>query len=263
MKRDSTRPVCSIREVPTMQNRLLSAIHTAGATLAMTLVLTGCEEIVYRDRELFNPPLDAASGFLGYFTASTQQTTCGNCHAEKQAQWLGTKHSDAWADLQASGHAQDFCNGCHTVSELGNAVAVSAGHNAVQDSTYYDVQCESCHGPGVNHLAGPETTQPLASIAVDTGLTNGCGECHQDSHHPFVEEWSQSPHGYGAQYLSYAGGRDPCRNCHEGRKALEITFAGLDPRPSLQVGEKGIYLEAGDATLQPITCAVCHDPHNA
>ncbi len=246
-----------------MSNPLRSVCWSAGAALALTLSLTGCEEIVYKNKEMFNPPPDSISGFMGYFDVAAQQTTCGNCHAGKQAEWAGTKHSHAWEDLQASGHAQASCNPCHTTNEEGNVVAVAAGYNAVQDSAYRDVQCESCHGPGVNHIAAPETTQPLASIAADTGLTNGCGECHTGTHNPFVDEWRQSPHGYASMYQA-EGVRDPCRNCHEGRKALEINFAGLDPRPSAQVGEKGVYLEANDpAAIQPITCAVCHDPHDA
>ncbi|MBI4342647.1 MAG: hypothetical protein HY599_04715 [Candidatus Omnitrophica bacterium] len=249
-----------------MQDRLVFALRAAGAALAATLFLTGCEEIVYRDREPFSQPLDASSGFLGYYTPTTRQTNCGNCHAEKQAEWLGTKHANAWTDLQASGHAQDFCNSCHTTNEAGNLVAVAAGFSAVQDSVYYDVQCESCHGPGVNHLAGPETNQLLASIAVDTGITNGCGECHTGAHDPFVDEWVQSPHGYASSYVA-EGVRDPCANCHEGRRALGVTFAGMDPRLSALVAVKGTYLEANDPIdaehVQPITCAVCHDPHSA
>ncbi len=246
-----------------MTNRLRSALWSAGAAFTLALLLTGCEDIVYKNKEMFNPPPDSISGFMGYFDVAAGQTTCGNCHVGKQAEWAGTKHSHAWADLQASGHAQESCNPCHTTNEEGNVVAVAAGYNAVQDSAYRDVQCESCHGPGVNHLAGPETVQPLASIAADTGLTNGCGECHTGTHNPFVDEWRQSPHGYASAYLE-EGSRDPCRNCHEGRKALEIPFAGKDPRPSGQVGEKGVYLEANDpAAIQPITCAVCHDPHDA
>ena len=51
----------------------------AGAVL-LALAGLGCtdEKIVFR--EPVNPPPDANSGFLGYFTATDKQTTCGNCH---------------------------------------------------------------------------------------------------------------------------------------------------------------------------------------
>ena len=245
-----------------------SALWSAGAALTLTLLLAGCEELVYRDKELFNPPPDTVSGFLGYFNAAEKQTTCGNCHKGKQVEWSGTGHSHAWADLQASGSAQDFCEPCHSVNEQGNAVTIAAGYNVVKDSAYHDVQCESCHGPGATHLQGPEAVQPLASIAVDTARTNGCGECHSGSHNPFVEEWSQSKHGFGGHTWSTYYNRDPCKNCHESREALRVNFEGFDPRLTGQAGgPKGVYLEASIAgaagAQQTAVCAVCHDPHSA
>jgi predicted CXXCH cytochrome family protein len=213
----------------------------------------------------FNPPPDAVNGFLGYYTASEKLTTCGGCHVGKQTLWLQTKHASAYENLEASGHAQDTCRPCHTVNELGNALDTLAGFNAVPDTAYFDVQCESCHGPGLGHVEGPEAIQPLPSIAVDTALKNGCGECHRDTHHPFVEEWETSKHGYGGTtYLSYYN-RDPCKNCHESREALRVNFEGFDPRPSGQAGGPlGVYVEASipDAAQPTAVCAVCHDPHD-
>ncbi|MBI2072402.1 MAG: hypothetical protein HYT81_05085, partial [Gemmatimonadetes bacterium] len=76
-----------------MTYSLRSALGTLGTALTATLLLTGCEELVYKDRELFNPPPDTTSGFLGYFNVAEKQTTCGNCHVSFQAQWRGTKHA--------------------------------------------------------------------------------------------------------------------------------------------------------------------------
>ena len=82
------------------------------------------------DRPPFTPPPDASSGFLGFFDAATQQTNCGNCHVEHQADWEGTKHADAWANLQALAQPADksSCVGCHTVSENGNLATGPAGY---------------------------------------------------------------------------------------------------------------------------------------
>ncbi len=240
-----------------MTNRLPTALHAGAAALAMTLLLTGCEELVYRDRELFNPPPDTTSGFLGYFNAAEKQTTCGNCHVSFQAQWRGTKHAQAGDDLDASGAAQGFCWGCHAVSELGNAVAVAAGYNVVTDSAYRDVQCESCHGPGYTHVQNPtRDTRPLASIKADTGLTSGCGECHSGKpHNPFVEQWKESAHGSGPAFGHVATGSASyasCLPCHEGRKAIEVKFN--DPAE---------YVEKSGTQAQRIVCAVCHNPHGS
>lgn len=220
----------------------------------------GCTEEVIRfvEREPFNPPPDSAAGFLGYYTVSEKQTTCGNCHADAQATWVMTRHASAWEDLQASGHSQAVCEGCHTVSQLGNAVDSAAGYNKVADSAYFDVQCESCHGPGLAHVqsvAAGSVVRPFASIAVDTVGTNGCAGCHEGTHHPFVEQWSESKHGYGGEAYIEEGGRTPCNTCHEGREALRVNFGEDAP-----FVEKGV---AGEAGYQPIVCAVCHDPHDA
>ncbi len=199
----------------------------------------------------YNPPPDSVNGFLGYFDAATKQTTCGNCHVSTQGRWSGHRHADAWNTLENSGQAQDFCRGCHTVSENGNPAPAPAGWNAVQTDVYYDVQCESCHGPGITHVETPDGgTGPLASIKGDTLNPAACGTCHSGSHHPFIEEWSKSRH---SQMNAYPQGRADCIACHTAQGALDAFGVNND------------YLEK-DAPLgqqDDITCAVCHDPHGS
>lgn len=234
--------------------RVRNLVLRGAVVVISALVLAGCttEKIVYRDREPFNPPPDAALGFLGYFTVGTKQTTCGNCHVEKQADWAATKHAGAWADLQASGHAAASCEGCHSVSERGNGVGQPAGYSVVKDSTYHDVQCESCHGPGLTHVQNPtNTNQPLASIAADTGILNSCGGCHTGVHEPFVEQWKSSAHGSGPGF-DHAATNATCAPCHEGKAALSAKF-----------GVVTNFVEAGSSTPTRIVCAVCHNPHGS
>ncbi|MDZ4673049.1 MAG: cytochrome c3 family protein [Gemmatimonadota bacterium] len=215
-------------------------------------VLAGCttEKLVYRDRDPFNEPVAAAKGFLGYYDVSTKQTTCGNCHAGLQASWKGTAHADAYATLPAT--AQDFCKSCHSVSAKGNLVSEVAGFDATKDSTYHDVQCESCHGPGLDHVRGVgqgQIVRPLAKVGMTGEGT--CAECHSGAHHPFAEEWAQSGH---AQIVSSAAANTSsgCASCHDGRKAL------------IAWGENANYMEKSNATTyQPTTCSVCHDPHGS
>jgi predicted CXXCH cytochrome family protein len=212
------------------------------------MLISACTEETVVFRDPFNSPVDSINGFLGYFSVPDARTTCGNCHADKEVDWRETLHADAWAGLHTSEFANDTtCGPCHSVSQLGNTLTVPGGYETTFDSTYHDVQCESCHGPGIDHVQNPEATQPLASLVVDTGLTNGCGECHSDNHHPFVEQWSQSAHG---NTYEGARGREPCAQCHEGVRALEVNF-GVTSR----------YLEEGSGELLPLVCAVCHDPH--
>jgi predicted CXXCH cytochrome family protein len=143
------------------------------------------------------------------------------------------------------------------VSELGNAVDSLSGYNRVADSAYQDVQCESCHGPGLAHVEsvyGGSVVRPFASIAVDTASTNGCGECHSGVHHPFVEQWAASKHGLAGTAYIEEGGRSPCNTCHEGREAIRVNFG-----ENADFVEKGL---PGEENYQPIVCSVCHDPHD-
>lgn len=215
--------------------------------LAVVTTSLGCDErIVFRDREVFNPPADAASGFLGYFNVSDKLTTCGNCHVESQSEWENTAHADAYATLDNSGHAQAFCYSCHTVNDFGNPISEAAGWNAVEDTSYHDVQCESCHGPGLTHVENPEGSQPFASLAIPATLDGGCAECHTGTHHPFAEEWAQSGH---AAVLATPSTREACVPCHTGQGALAAWGVNAD------------YVEK-DGDPIPFTCGVCHDPHD-
>ena len=241
---------------------VLSRLLPPMAAMA-TAALLACDNTEEVPREPFNPPPDQANGFLGYFTASDKLTSCGNCHAEKQGQWLTTKHSQAWADLVASGHQSSDCNSCHSVSERGNAAAAPAGYSAVADPAYQDVQCESCHGAGFTHASSPtRDNRPLATVNIPKDPaawveSSTCGSCHTGDFSPFVEQWSQSLHAQTVTSVIEGLIEDPgssCASCHEGRHVLEAWGVNTD------------YVEREqDITLDnamPTTCAICHDPHS-
>lgn len=222
--------------------------------------LFGCvdEKIVYRDRDLFEEPLAAAGNFLGYSDETSKLAVCGNCHVEKQGDWIGTAHADAWS--VAGDDAA--CGQCHAVSEAGNAVDVPAGFAATGEERYHDVQCESCHGPGLDHVSNPlESNAPLAALNVCDPNTNnvcpdlvndneGCAECHSSSHRPFAEEWDLSRHGSGANRPTYRT-RAECAACHNGEGALKAWGVNTE------------FVEKGLGEGIGVTCAVCHDPHSA
>jgi predicted CXXCH cytochrome family protein len=234
-------------------SRPIRSVTLLAAAYAVTALFTSCSDdrIVYRDRAPFNPPLEAALGFLGYYDATTKQTTCGNCHVDFQASWKGTKHASAHANLIASPSVQPFCYGCHTVTGNGNArMGTPAGHDAVPDAAYFDVQCESCHGAGLTHVEGVgqgNLVRPLAKLGL-TG-TGDCGDCHTGTHQPFAEEWAASGH---ANVSAGRAANANCAGCHDGRGAL--TRWGVDAN----------YIERDVPTAyQPTTCGVCHDPHGS
>jgi predicted CXXCH cytochrome family protein len=228
------------------RERLLGAV-------AFAFLLAACSstEIVYRDRPPFNAAPDSGSGLLGYYTASTKQTTCGNCHAGHQADWSTTKHAGAFQTLVASGHATPACYACHTLNEHGNGLAAPAGWNVTADSGYQDVQCESCHGPGTKHVALTENRAnwPLARLTL-TNASASCASCHTGIHTPFAEEWAASGHAK-LESPPLNNTTSNCRNCHEGKTALKSW------------GVVTNYQERDSAINSPHTCAVCHNPHGS
>ncbi len=228
-------------------------------------LVTACvdEKVVYRDGSNFASPASNAAGFVGYSDTQNKRTVCGACHVDMQTKWATTKHASAWKDLQASGGAAGYCEACHTVADLGNFVTDSiAGYRSTKDARYHDVQCESCHGPGLLHATSPTSSnRPLASIKADTNAKNGCGECHTGVHSPFVDEWKLT----NVKGLSHAivqpgtvGNADPtCVGCHTAQGALA------------QFGATGNYLEKVPssgitaANALPLVCATCHAPHGS
>jgi predicted CXXCH cytochrome family protein len=214
--------------------------------------LSGCvdEKIVFQDRELFEEPLAVAGNFLGYTDHDSKLTVCGNCHISTQGDWEETGHASGWAGLQDSGHAQAFCEGCHTTSEFGNPASTLAGYTATAEERYEDVQCESCHGAGLVHVTDPnDNNVPLAKLNITVGDNpTGCAECHTGTHHGFADEWAQSRHGDASTHQSYRT-RDGCSYCHGGEAAIEAWGINTE------------FVEKGQGEQIGITCAVCHDPH--
>ena len=233
------------------------------------VLLGGCTETLVQDREPFNPPPDATNKFLGYFTSNEKQTTCGNCHVLHQADWVKTAHASAYDVPATSSDVADACYTCHTVSDKGNAVAGPAGWDNVADTVYHDVQCESCHGPGLDHVMSPDAPKsasnpPLAHVGLlgpsgvldSASAAQSCGACHNQNSGPGVrafEEWEKS--GHARAIASPAGNTTSpagCPSCHEAKSILAAWGV------TANFAEKGL---TGPANFMGQTCAVCHDPH--
>ena len=251
-----------------MRQQVLRFVPRLSSILLFTASACVDEQIVYRDGPSFVTPPSNAASFLGYNDETAHKTTCGSCHVTPQAKWIETAHAGAFATLESSGHMQGSCQPCHTVNNLGNTLTDTvAGWRSTKDTRYEDVQCESCHGPGLQHVNAPTRGQMLASIHADTGagVTNGCAECHSGAHHPFVEEWRKTRHAtsYARAYNGSTatppeipgGPRMQCQGCHIGQRVLEAWGVNTN------------YIEKSQgqtlATGEGVTCTVCHDPHGS
>jgi predicted CXXCH cytochrome family protein len=99
-----------------------------------------------------------------------------------------------------------------------------------------------------------------------------CAWCHDSgSHHYFPAQWRYSGHdatdfdGRGfhgghsiGAFAGYAGGRSGCAACHSGAGYVQWDKEG---KPTNSIGLPGSISTVPVATT--ITCAVCHDPHDA
>lgn len=142
---------------------------------------------------------------------------------------MGAQNSNPTNLLQAAGrfigHAEKArCFGCHST----NAVV---GTNVNAENLIPGIQCERCHGPTENHLAGikqgtPKLAQLTSLKTMSTEETsNFCGQCHR--------RWDEIAAGgtLGIANIRFQPYRLTNSRCYDSD----------DPR---------------------IRCTACHDPHN-
>ncbi len=145
------------------------------------------------------------------------------------------------------------------------------------------IQCENCHGPqyaDIGHMSSAHTTS--ASTTADkwtrVSFSEGvCASCHQDaSHHYKPSQWATSAHAQrdlvsNATFESRGTTAAHCGRCHsaQGFAAYSAQLAKGDPgllhKPDGTAADeaylRGLGLQA--STIEAITCAACHDPHDA
>lgn len=203
---------------------------------------------------------------------------CVDCHDDVVAAWAETGHSDIFTRAMEgtlSDHYGPNCISCHTTGFNNRPEAVNGGFDDVAREAGWsfpetleeggwdalvaqfpevaamgNIQCESCHGPGYLHIFEGSRRDSMIARGLDYGV---CAQCHaEEPYHIFPQQWELSGHAdKNAQAFWYPIGeeRASCVRCHSGAGYIDWA-AGLpeeDQRFNYQV----------------ITCAVCHDPHNA
>ncbi|HBF13059.1 MAG TPA: hypothetical protein DDW49_06695 [Deltaproteobacteria bacterium] len=123
----------------------------------------------------------------------------------------------------------------------------TTNHSAV--AKLANVQCENCHGPGSQHAGDPLR---IANSFAQNGV---CAQCHIQE-----DEWKNSAHNmtgvvhgsgnYQNSWVSSTG----CVRCHNTKGFVSY----------LEEGEEGLGDMRSDTGSFPgITCAGCHNPHDA
>ena len=133
-------------------------------------------EDLSRDSRLFTEQLLEQQQENGYTSAAA----CQRCHEQEYLQWAATRHAFAYETLLKKERYFDVgCVSCHTTG-FGYPTGFRIGE---QDSTLKGVQCETCHGPGKQHVGNPKKSNIRSG--ADTSL---CLECHDTTHSPGFTE---------------------------------------------------------------------------
>lgn len=207
---------------------------------------------------------------------------CAFCHSggvvaeNVYTHWTNTLHAHAFKDAingVSTDHFASRCVSCHVVGFDTNALAVNGGFDDIAaqvgwmfptnvSNTNWDampaalqgvanIQCESCHGPGSEHAYAFGNTNlsnwPRLGVSYAAG---SCAQCHDSlSHHYKTAEWKNSRHAVATRSPSGAG-RQACVRCHTAAGFTQFISSG-----------GGTYVT--NLTYEAITCAACHDPHDA
>ena len=218
-------------------------------------------------------------GVIGGTTATSPQ--CGTCHdgspeGDKVTKWSATKHANifensmsTYAGLAPEPYLWEFHSVGYNLSAsnkgfddqaaLVGFTFPEAGLSFASFTSSYPevaklatVQCENCHGPGSQHAGDP------LRIAYSSTQAGVCGQCHiqeaewVNSGHNFVGV----EHGSGNYQNSWSGSSAGCLRCHNA--------SGFGTY--LEEGEEGLstaLLTNPTADFPGVTCAGCHNPHDA
>lgn len=203
-----------------------------------------------------------AGTYLGYESGTI---ACSVCHAETVEKWKATGHSNIFSRAMEgtlSSHYGPTCLSCHTTGNDPNADNTGFDDrdfvypDSLNENTWNNllttspeamklanIQCESCHGPGSEHMGKTSNNEIAASLSTDN-----CAWCHDSgTHHVYPEQWDVSVHAN----LAHPYTRASCVPCHNGQGFVEFVKNGK------------VALSEDLAANVNITCATCHDPHDA
>ncbi len=114
---------------------------------------------------------------------------CQSCHAKEFETWSGQPHAKAHATLATKGETENKdCLKCHTT---GFSKPGGFALGDVADANLAAVGCESCHGPGGDHI-GENATRigtilSLGDKCDSCVILQICGSCHDDANDPGFE----------------------------------------------------------------------------
>ncbi len=262
---------------------------TSTEFMVFTPDVSGTYKIVFADGGMADTITINAGLYLGMEGGAV---ACVTCHSATATKYMTTAHATAVkkqfdAMEGSTSHFGESCLECHTTGYNLNAVndgfddwpfvfpdTFATGVYDEMKAAYpdamarADVQCEACHGPGSEHVGNKTDNKIVKSFDSKT-----CAACHEDNgiHHYIPSQWNASGqdatefdgrgfhggHAIGA-FVGYAGNRSGCSPCHSGSGYVQWVKEG---KPVNSLGLPAATAELPVGTN--ISCAVCHDPHDA
>jgi peroxiredoxin len=113
---------------------------------------------------------------------------CASCHPKEFATWQASPHGHAIDPLEKAGKSADAaCLVCHTTA-YGKPGGFSPKANVAAQPDLARVGCESCHGPGGDHVGKDArrvgTILSLGDKCDSCAILKICGTCHDDANDP-------------------------------------------------------------------------------
>lgn len=116
---------------------------------------------------------------------------CQSCHASEHETWSKGPHARALSTLEKAGKAaSNDCTKCHTTG-FGRTGGFPVDGKASSHAALAGVGCESCHGPGGEHVkdGSPKvgTIVSLTDKCDSCVILQICGSCHDSANDPGFE----------------------------------------------------------------------------
>lgn len=153
----------------------------------MALLISHAKEAISQEQRALvseSAPLPVNAGPLSFATSAR----CASCHAAAYDVWQKSQHAHAIEILRKVKKEFDSaCVGCHVTGNGKPGGFV----NLNQTPQLANVQCEACHGSGIQHVEKPSGAK-MARLTAEACLT-----CHTKSNSPefeFASYWSRIKH---------------------------------------------------------------------
>jgi hypothetical protein len=116
---------------------------------------------------------------------------CASCHEPEFATWAASPHARAGQSLVSKGEAGNAdCLACHTTG-FKRAGGFPSGGSIEAQPDLARVGCESCHGPGGEHVKEDAAhfgdILSLGDKCDSCVILEICGSCHDDANDPGFE----------------------------------------------------------------------------